>query len=280
MLEIWKTHNLKVIKSIDDKFIVDAEEHGEIEVINNDLVLQFASGEIAEVFLYLDQEKNVVGAHGKPLAEPGEYAFLRLISNSSIGAFFDWGLDKDLYCPFREQKQEMNVNHYYLVYIYIDEETNRAAASSKYEKFLSTEEHDLEANQTVSAMILNKSPLGYNAVVNNKYQGLFFENEVFSELKPGQKINAIIKNVREDFKLDLRVFKNDGSDIASFEEKILNYLESHDNKMHINDESEPELIYHTFGISKKNFKKALGGLYKKGLVDLSTNAVKLIKNTE
>ncbi len=280
MLQVWKTHKLKVIKSVGDKFIVDAEEHGEIEVLNNDLVLQYKPGEETEVFLFVDQEKNIAGAHGKPLAEPGEFAYLRIVSNSSIGSFFDWGLDKDLFCPFREQKQDMNVNYYYLVYIYIDEETNRAAASSKYEKFLSTEEHDLQEGQKVDAMILNKSQLGYNAVVNNKYQGLLYKNEVFSDLKPGQKLTASIKSVREDYKLDLRMFKNDGSDIANFEELILKYLRENDNKMHINDESEPELIYHTFGISKKNFKKALGGLYKKGLVDLSTNAVKLLNNPQ
>lgn len=278
MLQVWKTHNLKVIKSLGDKFIVDAEEHGEIEVLNNDLVLKFEPGQLVEVFLHMDQDKKIIVTHGKPFAEPGQFACLKLVSNSTIGSFFDWGLEKDLFCPFREQKYELKVNYYYIVYIYIDEETNRAVASTKYEKFLLDEVPDVEENQTVDAMILNESPLGYNAVVNNKYQGLFFQNEVFKELKPGQKYKAIVKNIREDNKLDLRMFKNDGKDIADFEEMILNYLKNNDNKMHINDESEPELIYHTFGISKKNFKKALGGLYKKGLVDLSTNAVKLIKN--
>ncbi len=280
MLQIWKTHQLEIIKVKGDKFIVNAEEHGEIEVLNNDLVFQFKPGDKTDIFLHTDTENNIVGTHGKPIAEPGEFAYLKLVSNSSIGSFLDWGLEKDLFCPFREQKQEMKVNHYYLVYIYIDHETNRAVASTKYERFLSSEEHDLIEGQKVNAMILNKSQLGYNAVVNNKYQGLFYKNEVFSELKPGKKITAIIKNVREDFKLDLRLFKNDGSDIEKFEEMIISYLQNHDNKMHINDDSEPELIYHTFGISKKNFKKALGGLYKKGLVDLSTNAVKLIKNPQ
>ncbi len=280
MLEIWKTHNLKVIKSKGDKFTIDAEEHGEIEVLNNDLVLKFEPGQLVEVFLQLDQDKNVTAIHGIPIAQPGEFAHLRLVSNSSIGSFFDWGLDKDLFCPFREQKYDLNVNYYYIVHIYIDEETNRPVATTKYEKFLLDEEPDIEANQTVNTMILNKSQLGYNAVVNNKYQGLFFNNEVFKELKPGQKYQATVKNVREDNKLDLRMFRNDGKDIAGFEEMILKYLREHDNKMFINDESEPELIYHTFGISKKNFKKALGGLYKKGLVDLSTNAVKLLKNSK
>lgn len=280
MLQIWKTHKLKVISSSGDTFIVDAEEHGQLEIINNDLIYKFEPGQVVDIFLSYDKEKNIIGTNGKPLAEPGEFANLRVSANTEIGSFFDWGMDKELFCPFAEQKNELEANHYYTVYVYIDEKTQRIAASTKISKYISEELTGLEEKQQVSAMILNKTQLGYNAIVNHKYIGLLYKNEVFTNLKPGTKINAIVHKLRDDNKIDLRMFKNDGSDIATFENKILDYLKDHNGKMNINDESEPGIIYATFGISKKNFKKALGGLYKKGLVDLSTSTVKLLRNTK
>ncbi|PLX07376.1 MAG: hypothetical protein C0596_10550 [Marinilabiliales bacterium] len=279
MLQIWKTHKLEVISSAGDTFKVDAKEHGHLEIFNNDLVYKFEPGQFVDIFIQYDKERNIVGVHGKPMVEPGEFANLKLVSNSNIGSFFDWGMDKDLFCPFAEQKIEMEVNHYYIVYVYIDEKTQRIVASTKISKFISEDTPELEEKQKVNAMILNKSQLGYNAIVENKYMGLLYSNEVFTNLKPGTKINAVVHKIREDNKIDLRMFVNDGRDIAGFEEMIIKYLNEHEGKMKINDESDPEIIYATFGISKKNFKKALGGLYKKGLVDLSTSTVKLLRNT-
>ncbi len=277
MLRIWKTHNLKVVSSNENKIIVDAQEHGHIEIENNDLVYTYKEGQEIDVFLYYDKDKNVTGYHGSPLAEPNQFAYLKLVSNSKVGAFFDWGMDKDLFCPFAEQKTRLEPNKYYLVYIYIDEITQRVLASTKISKFISPEiDEDITEAQQVKALIINKTPLGYNAVVENKYQGLIYKNEVFKPLEVGTTINAIIHKIRENNKIDLRVFKNDGKDIAEFEKKIIDYLEQHNGSMLINDDSKPEVIYKTFGISKKNFKKALGGLYKKGIVDLSTKKVKLI----
>ena len=131
--------------------------------------------------------------------------------------------------------------------------------------------------QQVNIFVLNQSILGFNAIVENKYLGLLYKNEIFTDLQPGQKLPAIVKKIRDDNKIDLRLFKNDFQDITTFEQMIMDYLEAHNGSMHINDESEPEVIYKTFGISKKNFKKALGGLYKLGKIDLKDTAVKLLK---
>lgn len=277
MIEAGKTNSLKIIRIKDDILTVDAEQFGEIDVINNDLVLKYTLDQNVDVFLLPETDGSVKGFLGNAFANAGEFAKLKVVANSDIGTFFDIGLEKDLFCPFKEQKSELEINHYYLVYVYIDEETNRITASTKFEKFISNEQPPYSEDDNVNILIINKSQLGYNAIVENKYQGLLYENEVFSELKPGQKLNAIIKKVRDDNKIDLRVFRNDHNDISEFETMIIEYMTAHDGKMHLNDESAPEDIYETFGISKKNFKKALGGLYRKSIIDLKDTSVKLLK---
>lgn len=277
MLEIGKTHKLKITKVNGDILTLDAGNDQELEVLNDDLVLKYAVGEELDIFIYSDNDQKLVGTIGKAFASVGEFARLQVVANTAVGSFLDWGIEKDLFCPFKEQKIELTVNHYYVFYIYLDELTNRLAATTKYDKFLLDEVPELEEMQNVEVMILNKSQLGYNAAVANKYSGLLYDNEVFTVLKPGQKLNAIVKKIREDNKIDLRLFKNDYSDISEFEQMIIDYLEKNNGIMNINDESEPELIYRTFGISKKNFKKALGALYKKSVIDLKTTEVRLLR---
>lgn len=275
MVQIGKHNSLKIIRVNNDQIILDAGEFGEVEAINNDLVLKYSEGQTVNVFLYTDVD-GVKACIGEAYASVGEFAKLMVVANTKIGTFFDWGIDKDLFCPFKEQKTEMEVGHYYLVYVYLDEATNRIAASTRIDKFISEEKPELEEQQPVGIMIINKSQFGYNAIVENKYRGLLYDNEVFVELKSGQKLNAIIKKIREDNKIDLRLYRNDHNDISNFEKMIIDYLQAHNGKMSINDESDPELIYKVFGISKKNFKKALGALFRKEIIDLKDTDVKLL----
>lgn len=277
MIQIGRVNKLKVTGVDGDILTFDAGEFGEIKALNNDLVIKYKEGDIVDIFLYPDSDV-IKGSIGEAYANLGEFAKLRVVSNTKIGTFFDWGIEKDLFCPFKEQKTNLEVNNYYLVYVYLDEETNRIAASTKIEKFITDEVPDVEEQQTVNIFILNKSQLGYNAIVENKYRGLLYNNEVFTELKSGQKLKAVVKKVREDNKIDLRLFKNDHNDISNFEEMIIDYLKAHGGKMSINDESDPETIYKVFGISKKNFKKALGALYRKEIIDLKNTKVELLKD--
>lgn len=275
MPEAGKNNNLRVTKANGDQISFDAGEYGEIIVTNNDLILKYAEGQFADVFLLPDSE-GIKGFIGKAYANAEEFARLKVVANTQFGSFFDLGIEKDLFCPFAEQKTPLEINSYYSVYIYIDDETNRLTASTRLEKFISEEKPELAELQSVNILILNKSQLGYNAIVENKYYGLLYDNEVFQELKPGQKHNAIIKKIREDNKIDLRLYRNDHNDISEFETMILNYLREHKGKMNLNDESDPQDIYDVFGISKKNFKKALGALYRKEFIDLKDKNVKLL----
>ncbi|MDL2262619.1 GntR family transcriptional regulator [Bacteroidales bacterium OttesenSCG-928-I21] len=277
MIKLGKTNKLKVLNVDGDLISFDAEEFGQINVTNNDFVLKYNVGDTVNVFLY--PEADVVkGFIGTPYVELNEFANLEVIAKTKIGDFFDWGIDKDLFCPFKEQKSDLLLNHHYLVFVYLDESTNRIAASTKIGKFFCDEKPEFAEGEEVAIIIINKSQIGYNAIVENKFKGLLYDNEVFSELESGQKLKAIVKKVREDNKIDIRLFKNNHEDIERFEKQILNYLKSHGGEMNITDESSPETIYDAFGFSKKNFKKALGALYRKGIVDLKGKTIKLLKN--
>ncbi|HOE38043.1 MAG TPA: S1-like domain-containing RNA-binding protein [Bacteroidales bacterium] len=276
---LGKNTELTITEVKGDEIIFKTENLGQISAQNNDLIIKYKVGQKVDVFIYPESENTIKAFIGKAYAQVNEFAKLKVVALTKYGAFLDFGLEKDILCPFSEQKTKMEMNKYYIVFIYLDEKTNKLAASAKLEKFISNEDLELKENDEVDIMILNKSQLGYNAIVENKHMGLLYNNEVFSELKPGETTTAIVKKIREDNKIDLRLFKNDASDISKFEQQIIEYLKKHNGKMYINDESDPEDIYKTFGISKKNFKKALGALYRKEIIDLKDTAVRLIDNS-
>lgn len=277
MFEIWKSHELEIIRVDGEKLVFDGGEHGELEVENIDLVKKYEVGEKENIFLYIDSDKKVHGCMGVPFVGIGEFGCLTCVANTKIGAFLDWGIEKDLFCPFKEQKTDLKVDESYIVYVYIDEATNRAVASTKYSKFIDESKRpQVEEQQKVSALVTRRTSLGYNLIVENKYIGILYENEVFTELHSGDVIDVIVKKIRDDNKLDLRMFRNDHEDIHKFENQIVAYLKKHKGEMRICDNSDPEVIYKAFGISKKNFKKALGALYKKRIVEIGENSVKLI----
>ncbi|MCF0205869.1 MAG: GntR family transcriptional regulator [Bacteroidales bacterium] len=277
MLEIWKSHELKVVNVDGDKLFFDAGDYGVIQVENIDLVKQYEVGECESVFLYLDSDKKVHGCMGAPYVAVGEFGYLTCVATTKIGAFLDWGIEKDIFCPFKEQKTDLAVDEGYIVYVYIDESTNRAVASTKYTKYLDTNARpQLQEQQKVKALVTRRTSLGYNLIVENKYMGILYANEVFSELNSGDVIDVIVKKVRDDNKLDLRLYRNDAHDINRFENQIVAYLKKHRGVMSINDDSDPKIIYKTFGISKKNFKKALGALYRNRIVELTETGVKLV----
>ena len=275
---LGKNVKLKIAEVKADIIIFETEDFGEIQAENNDLIIKYKKDQEVEVFIYPENENTVKAFIGSAYAQVNEFARLKVVAITQHGVFMDFGLEKDIFCPFAEQKTKMEINKYYTVFIYFDNIKNWLVASANIEKFLSEQVPDLAENDEVSIIIINKSPLGYNAIVENKYQGLLYSNEVFGELKQGETTKAIIKKIREDNKIDLRLFKNDASDISKFEQQIIEYLKKHDGKMNINDKSEPEEIYRTFGISKKNFKKALGALYRKNIIDLKDSLVKLLDN--
>jgi predicted RNA-binding protein (virulence factor B family) len=277
MVKIGKVNNLKIVKKVEFGLYLDGGELGEIllpkKYINDDVDID----DFIDGFIYFDSEDRIIATTKIPFAQVDEYAFLTVVDISRIGAFLDWGLEKDLFVPFREQNEKMIRGKSYVVRIYFDDMSNRIAASSKIERFLYLKPVELEENQPVNMLISHQTDLGFKVIVDNKYPGLLFKNDIFQTVKIGQSIKGYIKKIRLDGKIDLSIHPSGYGKIDDLSQKILNILKSNNDYISVTDESKPELIYQLFGMSKKNFKKSIGTLYKQRIISLEEEGIRLIK---
>lgn len=276
MAEIGKYNTLKVVKEVDFGVYLDGNEHGEILLPNRYVPENINEGDSLEVFIYLDSEDRIIATTEEPLATVDEFAYLEVKAVTSLGAFLDWGLPKDLLVPFREQKTKMEEGKKYIVYIYFDIESKRIAASAKLDKFVDNLPVEYEEEQKVELLIVNKTDLGFNAIIEDAHYGVLYANEIFTNLTTGQRIFGYIKKIREDEKIDLSLYKPGYQQIDDTSEIILDYLKNNNGKLLLTDKSTPEEISNTFGISKKNFKKAIGNLYKRKLINISDDGISLV----
>jgi hypothetical protein len=228
-----------------------------------------------EVFVYVDREQRLLATIQKPYATAGEFACLRVKSNSAAGAFLDWGLENDLFVPKSEQQDNMREGKSYVVFIFLNEKNNRITASSKLDKFLDLQPPDYEEGEKVNLIIYARTDLGYNAVVNGSHSGIIYENEVFQKLVIGQRLQGYIKKIREDLKIDLRLQPSGYQRVDEVSETILNIIKDCGGMVAVTDKSPPDDIYNLFGVSKKVFKKAVGALYKKRLIIIDVDGIKL-----
>ncbi len=205
----------------------------------------------------------------------GDFILLKVVALEPMGAFLGWWRPKDLFLPFSEQLREVRVGHEVVVHIYLDK-ADRPTATMKIEKYLKKEDLELEVGQQIEALVYSQSDMGYKAVVNGKYQGAFFKNEVFRPFDYGQIVKAYIKNIREDGKLDLILHKQGIESKDDIAPLILKELEKNSGFLPINDKSSAETIHELFGVSRKKFKVALGGLYKKRIILVDAEGVRLI----
>jgi predicted RNA-binding protein (virulence factor B family) len=277
MVEIGKFNNLRILKKVDFGVYLDGEDLGEILLPNRYVPEKCTIDDRIRVFIYFDSEDLVIATTEKPYALVGEFAFLKVISESSVGAFLDWGLQKDLLVPFREQKQKMKEGESYIVFVYLDHKSNRIAASSKLDKFLDKQVVEYQEGQTVDLVIVNQTDIGYQAIINNTHRGILYKNEVFQPLKRGQEIKGFIKKVREDKKIDLCLYKPGYEKIDDLSKKIVQIIEKEGGYISLTDKSSPQIVYQWFGVSKKTFKKAIGALYKKRIISVEADGIQLIK---
>ena len=278
MIEIGRINLLEVLREVEHGMYLDGEELGEILLPAKYIPQGTGAGDIIEVFLYNDSEDRIIATTQTPYAMVGEFAYLKVVSLSPYGAFLDWGLSKDILVPFREQKERMQEGRSYVVYLYLDEQSGRIAASSKLDKFISRQKNrHYEAGQEVSLLIYNESDMGYNAIVDNCCWGLLYHNELFQELHEGQEIKGFIAKVRDDGKIDLTLQKAGYKKVDSLALHILDVLKENNGFMAVSDKSDPQIIYQVFGMSKKNYKKSVGALYKKKLVSIDNDGIRLLK---
>lgn len=276
-IKLGEYNELEVVKFVDFGLYLDGGEEGEILLPKRYVPDGVQEKDILRVFIYLDNEERLVATTLEPYVKVGEFASLKVAWVNRFGAFLDWGLMKDLFVPFHEQKMKMLQGNNYFVYCYIDEESYRIVASAKIENFMSKEQPPYQEGDKVPIIIWQKTELGFKAVVENKYSGLVYVNEVFQSLHSGMKMEAFVKQVREDGKIDLELQLPGPKKVDSFAESLLDYIKEHDGYTILNDKSDAEQIYSTFGVSKKTFKKAIGDLYKKRLISLSEDGIHLIK---
>jgi len=276
MTEIGKINHLYVVKEVDFGIYLDGGDLGEILMPKRYVPEGTQPEDMIDAFIYLDSEDRLVATTEKPLAMVEEFALLEVVSVTPVGAFLNWGLPKDLFVPFREQRQPMEEGKKYLVYLYVDTNTRRIAASSKIEHYLDNIPVDYDIDEEVDLIIVNETDLGYNAIIDNSHLGVIFKNEVFQPLNPGDKIPGFIKKIRTDGKIDLCLQKSGYEKISSFADKIVSELEKCGGFLPLTDKSTPEDIYKTFKISKKNFKAAIGALYKKRIIALEENGIRLL----
>ncbi len=275
MANIGKYNNLRVIKEVDFGVYLDGEQDGEILMPIRYVPKNCQVGDYVDVFLYLDSEDRPVATTETPYAQVGEFAMLRVKSVNKIGTFLDWGIMKDLLVPFREQKVTMTEERSYLVYIYVDEETRRIVASAKLNKFLNKSVPEYEVGQEVDLIIESETDLGYKAIINNKHWGILYENEVFEQLDKGLKIKGYIRKIRPDDKIDLSLHPLGYEKVDPIAQMILDQLKKERGFIAVSDKSDAEKVYQVFGVSKKAFKQAIGSLYKKRLITIGPDGIRL-----
>lgn len=277
MIQIGHSYELVVVKVVDFGVYLDAQELGEVLLPKRHLPEDVTIGDSIEVFLYLDSEDRPVATTQKPKAKVGEFAYLTVVDNTEVGAFLDWGLDKDILVPFAEQHRPMEPGHAYIVYLYIDRQDGRIAASSKIDKFLDDERpHNFKPQQRVDLIIANSTELGFKAIVNHSHWGVLYQDEVFQRLSFGQSKKGYIKKIREDGKIDLSL--QGGKETRDkYAKIILIYLTEQNGFAPVHDKSDPQLISRLFGMSKASFKKAIGGLYKQRIITIEKDGIRLIE---
>lgn len=226
-------------------------------------------GDEIECFVYLDQEERPIATTEKPLATVGDFAYLECSWVNEYGAFLNWGVTKDLFCPFREQKKKMETGNSYIVYIHIDKESYRIVASAKVEHYLSDPVEDgteYHPGEKVSLLVWQKTDLGFKVIIDNRYQGLIYENQVFQYVHTGDRLEGYISQVRPDGKIDCTLQPTGRQQTKNFAHQLLKYMQEHDGYCDLGDKSDAEDIKRRFQVSKKVFKRAVGDLYKQRLI--------------
>jgi len=280
MISIGKTYELCVTKKVDFGFYVDAGELGEVLLPNRYAPQNLAVGDVLEVFLYHDSEGRPVATTQRPKAQVEQVAYLEVVDVNPVGAFMDWGLDKDLLVPFGEQHRPMEVGHSYLVFIYLGLADGRITASSKIDKFIEDEApKSYKPRQAVDLIIANSTELGFKAIVNHRYWGVLYKDEVFQRLSFGQTIKGYIKHIRADGKIDLSL--QGGQESRDKNQKIiLDYLKKQQGFAAVHDKTDPQTIVNLFGISKGAFKKAISSLYKQRLIVIGKDGISLVEKSQ
>ncbi|KDN55578.1 CvfB family protein [Flavobacterium seoulense] len=282
MLKIGKYNSLTILRDTKVGLFLgnpekDPEGIHDVLLPNKYVPNEFEIGEELIVFVYLDHEQRPVATTLEPYILLNEFALLRVNYINQVGAFMDWGMEKDILVPFKEQARPMEKGKRYLVYLYMDKKTNRLVASSKTNQFLDNENITVENGEEVELIVSHITEIGINVIINEKHKGLLYKDEVYDDsIRTGDRMRGFIKNIRPDNKIDVSLQKQGYESIEPNAEKILNELRASRGFLRLNDNSHPEDIKTVLKMSKKTFKKAIGALYKEKLIEIKEDGIYLV----
>ena len=273
-LEIGRFNELKIIKETTIGVYLGSDA-GDILMPRKYVPQEAHAGDSLRVFVYKDSEDRLVATTLTPAAVVGEFACLKVVAITRAGAFLDWGIQKDLLVPYSEQSGKMEVGGKYVVRIFLDERTQRITATTKISRFIEKENVDLHEGEKVELLVYRVADLGMKVVVNSRYAGMLYKNEVFEKLHIGDKAEGYVKRIRQDGKVDVMLGKVGPADIEEAKVVIMKALKEHRGFLPLGDHSAPEHIREIVHMSKKTFKKAVGGLYKNELIEIKEDGIKL-----
>ena len=277
MIQIGEYNTLTILRDTEPGLFLGDNEENDILLPNRYVPETFEIGEQIEVFAYLDNEERPVAITDKPYIKRNDFALLRCNQVTKFGAFLDWGLVKELFCPFMEQAFKMKAGGWYLVHCYFDEESERLVASSKTNRFLDNKELTVEQYEEVDLIVSHPSDIGMNVIVNNCHLGLVFKDEIYKDISVGDRLKGIVKKIRPGNKLDISLSQIGYRNIEPNAQFILTELEDNGGFLPLNDKSAPEDIKDAMQMSKKSFKKAIGSLYKTRQIEIREDGIYLKK---
>lgn len=277
MIHLGQTNTLEIIREAVQGLYIADEEGNEVLLPNRYVPENFKIWEKINVFVYLDNEERPVATTDMPYLQLHDFAVLRCNQVTDYGAFLDWGLVKELFCPFKEQAFKMKPGGWYLVYCYMDEKTNRLVASSKTNQFLDNKELTVAEFEEVDVIVSHPSEIGMNVIVNKTHTGLIYQDAIFQDLSIGDKLKGFVKKIRPGNKLDISLGQIGYRNIEPNAELILNELRDNAGFLNLTDKSDPEAIKEQLQMSKKNFKKAVGSLYKQKQIEIKTDGIYLVE---
>ncbi|GAA3928078.1 CvfB family protein [Hymenobacter algoricola] len=275
MLALGDFNELEVARAVDFGLYLTSDD-GDLLLPGKYVPEGTQIGDRLRVFVYRDSEDRLIATNLVPLAKVNEFAALTVRDVSEVGAFLDWGLEKDLFLPYRNQRRALRPGQRVTVFVYLDETSDRIVANAKWERYLPDVDFPGQAGDQVALFVADDTELGYPVIVNGVHQGLLYHNEVFRPLRLGDTPTGYVRQVRPDGKLDISLQKAGYDEALDAADTLLEVLRKAGGTLPLSDKSEPDDVYRRLGMSKKVFKKALGTLYRRGLVQLSAEETRLV----
>lgn len=275
--QVGRMNRLRVVKILGFGAYLDGKDQDEILLPKRYVPETCEVDDFLDVFIYLDSEDRLVATTETPLAMAGELAYLRVAAVTKVGAFLDWGLPKDLLVPFGEQREGLAKGRAYIVYVYFDKTSQRLVASTKLHKYINPKSIRYKPGNKVDLVVGNRFELGYQVIIEKRFVGVIYHNEIFQPVREGQALTGYIKEIRPDGKIDVELQKSGTYGREALAEKILAQLKENNGFLPVTDQSPPEEIYERFNASKKAYKRAVGGLYKQRLVALEADGIRLLQ---